>query len=296
MADRLNVEGLRYAQAVAETRSFSAAARAYGVTQPALSNGIAKLEQRLGERLFDRSPRGVATTAFGARMLPLIGQALSALDAVSAEAARWTAPPDARIRVGVSPLIDPKLVGAAYGAARGLDAPGAPRDLVLREANMQELRSRLTSGTLDLIIVPSVLPLPGYEHCYIASEPLVLVESGARDSGPADVRELEGRQLILVSDTCGLTTFTTDLLRTHAVPWEAYPGEATSYRMLEEWVTLGLGSAVVPASKATVAPEHLRELRDDDQVVEIFYEAVWDPASAMAAALGRLAEQLAALA
>ena len=45
MVDRLSLEGLRYAQAVAETKSFSAASRAYGVTQPALSNGIAKLEE-----------------------------------------------------------------------------------------------------------------------------------------------------------------------------------------------------------------------------------------------------------
>ena len=78
MIDRLNLEGLRYAQAVAETKSFSAAARAYGVTQPALSNGIAKLEERLGEKLFDRSPRGVTQTAFGAHILPLIERALAA--------------------------------------------------------------------------------------------------------------------------------------------------------------------------------------------------------------------------
>ena len=62
MMERLNLEGLRYAQAVAETKSFSAAARAYGVTQPALSTGIAKLEERLGGQLFDRSPRGVTNT------------------------------------------------------------------------------------------------------------------------------------------------------------------------------------------------------------------------------------------
>jgi molybdenum-dependent DNA-binding transcriptional regulator ModE len=66
VTERLSLEGLRYAQAVAETKSFSAAARAYGVTQPALSNGIAKLEERLGEKLFDRSPRGVTQTSFGA--------------------------------------------------------------------------------------------------------------------------------------------------------------------------------------------------------------------------------------
>src|ERR671928_1851010 len=105
MTERLSLEGLRYAQAVAETKSFSAAARAYGVTQPALSNGIAKLEGRLGERLFDRSPRGVVPTAFGARMLPLIERALAELDAITAEARRLTGPRAQSIHLGVSPLI-----------------------------------------------------------------------------------------------------------------------------------------------------------------------------------------------
>src|SRR5919107_449705 len=128
MQDRLNLEGLRYAQAVAEAKSFSAAARAYGVTQPALSNGIAKLEERLGERLFDRSPRGVTPTLFGARILPLIEQALTSLDTISAEARRLTGPSETRIHMGVSPLINPQLVARAYAAVRELPAP---RDLVL---------------------------------------------------------------------------------------------------------------------------------------------------------------------
>ncbi|MEW6583221.1 MAG: LysR family transcriptional regulator [Actinomycetota bacterium] len=295
MKGRLNVEGLRYARAVAETGSFTAAARAYGVTQPALSNGIAKLEERLGERLFERSPRGVTQTAFGARMLPLIARALSTLDEVSAEARRWTEPGDRRIRVGVSPLIDPKLVGAAYAAACGLDALRGPRELVLREANMRDLREDLVSGDLDLILAPSVMPLPGYEHRYIASEPLLLVQSQPA-AGPAEVTDLRGTPLIMVADSCGLTTFTRDLLAAHAVPHTAYPGEATSYRMLEEWAALGLGSAILPASKVTAGREHRRELREDGQVVEIFYEAVWDPRSALAAELGLLAGQVAALA
>src|SRR5262245_56577597 len=120
MSERLNLEGLRYAQAVAETKSFSAAARAYGVTQPALSNGIAKLEERLGDRLFERSPRGVTQTPFGARILPLIGSALAGLDAIVAEARRLTGPGSQKIRIGVSPLIGSHLVTRAFNAVREL--------------------------------------------------------------------------------------------------------------------------------------------------------------------------------
>src|SRR5690625_4763870 len=104
MSERLSLEGLRYVQVVAETGSFSAAARAYGVTHPALSNGIAKLEEKLGERLFDRSPRGVTQTPFGAEILPLVERAVTALNAIATEASRWNAPRDEAIRMGVSPL------------------------------------------------------------------------------------------------------------------------------------------------------------------------------------------------
>src|SRR5919112_2093015 len=154
MADRLSLEGLRYVQAVAETGSFSAAARAYGVTQPALSNGVAKLEERLGGRLFERSPRGVTKTPFGAEILPLVERALIELDGIFAAAGRWNAPADAPLRIGVSPLIDPALVGAAYTAACRLSAPATPRELVLREANMDDLRGGLDAGDLDAILIP----------------------------------------------------------------------------------------------------------------------------------------------
>ena len=293
MAERLSLEGLRYARAVVETGSFSAAARAYGVTQPALSNGIAKLEEYLGERLFTRSPRGVAQTPFGVLILPLIERALSALDGITAEANRWNAPAAESIRMGVSPLINPKLVARAYSAVCCLPALPVPRQLVLREANLAELRDALVAGELDIIVVPSVAPLPRYEHRVIDSEPLVLVEPNPQTSGPAELPELAEKQLILMPDTCGLTTFTKDLLGTRDLPVHAYPGEASSYRALEEWSNLGLGSAMLPQSKLT-GPEisHRTVLDEDGSVVEIYYEAVWDPNSALAPDLRDLADRL----
>lgn len=116
MAERLNTESLRYAQTVAETGSFTAAARAYGVAQPALSNGIAKLEDALGEPLFHRSARGVTPTPLGHHILPLIEQALHCLDTIQAETRGWIAPSAQAIRIGSSPLINPRLIAEAYRA------------------------------------------------------------------------------------------------------------------------------------------------------------------------------------
>lgn len=53
---------------VAETESFSAAARQLGMTPSGVSKAISRLEERLGVRLFDRTTRRVTTTEEGARL------------------------------------------------------------------------------------------------------------------------------------------------------------------------------------------------------------------------------------
>jgi DNA-binding transcriptional LysR family regulator len=54
--------------AVVERKSFSQAADRLGVTQPAVSLQIRSLEERLGQRLFDRSGRRVEPTEAGLRL------------------------------------------------------------------------------------------------------------------------------------------------------------------------------------------------------------------------------------
>ncbi|MCK7622857.1 LysR family transcriptional regulator [Streptomyces sp. RS10V-4] len=291
MADRLNPEALRYAQAVAETKSFSAAARAYGVTQPALSNGIAKLEERLGDKLFHRSPRGVTRTAFGARILPLIERALEALDAVAAEAGRLTEPGEQKIRMGLSPLIGSSLVARVFSMVQ--DLPVA-RDLVLREANMQELRADLRDGRLDIILIPAVAAMPRFEHRVVDVEPIVVVSPDPAQAAPLELGEAGDERFILVPDTCGLTTFTTQLFQAHEMPLRTYPGEAASYQVLADWTKLGLGSAMIPRSKLTSPDVPHRPLLNGGREVQISFEAVWSAASPLAADLLHLADGLAA--
>lgn len=90
----------------------------------------------------------------------------------------------------------------------------------------------------------------------------------------------------MVPDACGLTRFTRDLLASRDLPVRTYPGEALSYRVLEEWSMLGLGAALLPISRVT-EPMH-RPVIDEGIEVEIFSEAVWDPASGLARELSAL--------
>ncbi|MFJ9588203.1 LysR family transcriptional regulator [Streptomyces acidicola] len=280
----MNIEGLRYAQAVSQTNSFSAAARAYGVTQPALSNGVARLEEELGVKLFDRSPRGVKPTAHGARILPMIDHALGALDSVMAEGRRLSQPASGTIRTGVSPLIGADLVACAFDAARSL---AHPRDLVLREADLDVLRASLKEGSLDVLLVPAVKAMPEFRHRVIASEPVVVIDPAAQPDaqGPLELGAAADADYILVPDTCGLTTFTTQLFSSNDLPLRTYPGEASSFRVLDEWARLGVGAALLPMSKITRQHAKCRPLVRSGTPVEISYEAVWARENPLAADL-----------
>ena len=106
----MEMQQLRYVVAVARTANFSRAAELCHVSQPSLSQQIKKLEDELGERLFDRMKRQVKLTSHGETFLGRAIRILEEVDAVKREAT------DARdllrgtLTIGVLPTIAPYLL------------------------------------------------------------------------------------------------------------------------------------------------------------------------------------------
>ncbi|PWC39570.1 LysR family transcriptional regulator [Azospirillum sp. TSO35-2] len=67
-------------EAAARTGSFSAAAREFNVTQPSVSRSVGQLEDRLGVRLFQRTPTGVTLTPEGDEIFAVLRDSLEAID------------------------------------------------------------------------------------------------------------------------------------------------------------------------------------------------------------------------
>ncbi len=66
----MDISQLKYFIALAQTRSFSEAARRCGISQPSMSHGISALEKQLGAPLFLRSRKSVTITDAGKILLP----------------------------------------------------------------------------------------------------------------------------------------------------------------------------------------------------------------------------------
>lgn len=74
---QLNLRHLRAMAAIARLGSISAAAQAVSITQPAITQGLARLEAQLGTTLFERQPKGMEPTTAAALLTPRVEQALA---------------------------------------------------------------------------------------------------------------------------------------------------------------------------------------------------------------------------
>ena len=161
---------LRPFVALADELHFGRAAERLHVTQPALSQQIARLERQLGVRLFDRTRTRVELTEAGAAMLPAARTAVEAA-AAAAEVARSHAHGEAgELRLGLSP-------GAHY-VAQPLLAEFARRRPRVRVRARQDssgaLAEQVADGRLELALGFCTEPRDGVVCAWLRDEPVVV--------------------------------------------------------------------------------------------------------------------------
>lgn len=248
----MNLNQLRFASTVARLGSFSRAAEECCVTQPTLSNGIVQLEQRLGGRLFERTTRTVSLTSFGQHMLPAIDGVLSSLSDLDRTCAAYWRPATKLARIGLSPVVDMARLAGLLAPFRS-NHPEV--DVIFKECVLDDLGQRLANQQIDIAVWPEKVPAPaGLEHVELYNDALMYLPSSARaadsrGSATVPVSDFSGELFVMAEGLCGLAQTTQRLFDEHKVKMTTYQGRAVSYSMLQEWADLGIGSAILPASK-----------------------------------------------
>lgn len=149
---------LRYFRTIVRVGHMTRAAAELGVTQPALSSMVKKLEAEVGTELLHRTGRGVTPTDAGLLFLEYADEALRAADNAVDAVRELAGLQRGSIRVGGGATATTYLLPGVVSAFR---ARYPELRFYVREAGSRAVAEAVLSGELDLGIVTLPIDLPG---------------------------------------------------------------------------------------------------------------------------------------
>ena len=114
----LDARRLIVLQEVARRGSFSAAAHALWITQPAVSRQIAALERELGRKVLERTPRGLRLTDAGSLLVEHAEAIVARLAAAEAQLGTLDRLESGRLRLGSAGTVSAALLASAMSEFR----------------------------------------------------------------------------------------------------------------------------------------------------------------------------------
>jgi DNA-binding transcriptional LysR family regulator len=151
----MNIQGvdlnlLRVFDTVVRDRSVTAAARHLGLTQPAVSNALARLRTLFDDALFVRTPAGMDATPFARELAEPVRQALALLESALAHGPGFDPASSTRaFRFYMSDLGQIEFLPPLVERAQR-EAPGVRLEAVALE--VEDIGDALAAGSLDLAV------------------------------------------------------------------------------------------------------------------------------------------------
>lgn len=145
----MTTQQLTYVIAVADSQSISKAAEKLYVTQPSLSQYIHSLEKQLGIKLFDRSVTSIKLTDAGALYVEWARKLLAMEESMNNALSDLMGLETGSVRIGASSFRVRCLLARSIAAFHA-KYPGI--HLSIQEADMKQLRDKLTAGEIDFAI------------------------------------------------------------------------------------------------------------------------------------------------
>jgi DNA-binding transcriptional LysR family regulator len=126
------LDGIGVVMAIVDNGSFVRASETLDMTQSGVSRAVARLEARLGIRIFDRTTRSVTLTDEGRRFHEEVTPLLAQLEEVTSAASRGVSAVRGRLRVNIDPYFSRLVLGPRLGQFVE-DHPNLTLDLVTRD-------------------------------------------------------------------------------------------------------------------------------------------------------------------
>lgn len=253
---------------VAQHKSFTRAADALHLSQPALTVQIRKLEDALRTRLLDRNSRSVALTRMGHELLPLLQRSLQDIEAVVGDAHEKSAGRRGTVRIASLPSFAASLLPDVIAASRRR-TPGL--NVVVRDAVASRVMALVESEEVDLGITGGDVSGETLDVLHRATDRLCLVYPARHP--------IARKRRIAIDDIVALPLVLTDAATSVRALVDAAFAERgrrpeiaceTTYMMTAvAMVRAGLGVTILPGSAREVQAEPGLRSRpiDDDAFV-----------------------------
>jgi DNA-binding transcriptional LysR family regulator len=250
----MNLHLLRLFAAVARHQSFSRAAEALHLSQPAVSKGVRDFEAQVGSRLLERGAGGVSLTEAGTLLMRHAQSLFAAERAAEEELAALRGLRRGTLSIGASTTVAtyqlPPILGAFHKRHPAIE-------LRLTSANTRAIADLLIARELDVALVEGPVEEPGIEIVPWQEEEMVLIAAPdhrlARVAAPIAKRALApelAQEIVIVREPgSGTRDVALAALDTHRiVPRQIL--EVGSTEAIKQIVAGGLGVAIVSAAAA----------------------------------------------
>jgi LysR family nitrogen assimilation transcriptional regulator len=234
---------LKYFVCVCDAGSLSRAAASLNLTQPTISRQIAMLEGDLGQRLLERTGRGVIPTEAGRALLPRARAMLSLARDARDELREFQTSPAGKVTIGLPPRI-----------ARGLTMPLVlqfrrlfPRaSLSIQEGLSVNLRELLIGGRLDVALLFDPQPSPALSFETVRTERLFLVAPEHQTiSKPVGLDTLAQYSMILPALPNALRVLIDSKLAEHGIQFDVI-AEVGATQTIIPLVAKNMGCTILP--------------------------------------------------
>ncbi|HWK44959.1 MAG TPA: LysR family transcriptional regulator [Stellaceae bacterium] len=247
----LNLHLLRLFMAVARYGSFSRAAEALHLSQPAVSKGVRDFEAQVGSRLLERGgPGGVTLTEAGVLVARHATVLFAAERAAEEELAALRGLRRGTLSVGASTTVAtyllPPILGAFHNRYPDIE-------LRLTSANTRAIADLLIARDLDIALVEGPVDDPAIHVTPWREEDMVLI-AGPRHplaavAAPIDPALLANEIVIVREPGSGTRDVALAALEAHHIVPRATL-EVGSTEAIKQVVAAGLGVAIVSAAAA----------------------------------------------
>lgn len=279
-------------RAVAERLSYTGAAQALNLTQPAVFAQVKQLEQQVGQPLIERLGRGLRVTEAGQLVLHSAAVMLAEVGRLDAELAALNGLGAGRLELAVVSTAKytlPWLIGPF-----SRDHPGI--DIRLTVVNRSELLERFAAQRDDLFVMGAVPAGIGAEHFPLARNPIVVL---AAPDHPlvgqigVTLARLAEQPLIMREAGSGTRRAAEALFEAAGlVPKVRF--ELGANEAVKQAVMAGLGIAILSRGVVQLELEHghLVELDVAGFPLERLWTLAWHPRRSLSLAARRLRDRL----